>query len=243
MKIFYRVSSTNLSTVDTNYVRSNKQFPSINAIDVRQYGLSANFNRLDYRFNPRSGYAIDATISVGSKEIVKDNAISEVRFSPNGYNLYDSTVLKTTQYQYQLRADRFFPLGNKSTIKIGVQLAQIISPVIYFNELHREGGINSLKGFNEQSIFASNFNMLELEYRFLLGLHSHLRVFWNGAYYEDKSSGRTNSIFDTPWGFGIGGNIETGAGILTLIYALGKEKSNPFDIRTGKFHFGISSYF
>jgi hypothetical protein len=107
----------------------------------------------------------------------------------------------------------------------------------------REGGINSLKGFNEQSIFASNFNMIDIEYRYLIGDDSHIKLFWNGAYYEDKSFGRLNKITDYPWGFGIGGNFETGAGLLSIMYALGKEKNNRFDLRTGKIHFGISSYF
>jgi hypothetical protein len=242
-KVFYKVNSTNLNSVDTGSIRVSKQFPTINAIDVKQYGLTATFNALDYKFNPRKGYVINALASVGSKEIIKDNQIAEIKFGNEQYTLYDSNQLKTTQYQYTIKIDKFFPIKERSTLKIGAYLSQIIAPRVYFNELQREGGINSLKGFNEQSIFASNFNMLEIEYRYLLGVNSNMLVFWNGAYYEDKSYGRQTQIFDRPWGFGVGGNIETGAGILTLIYALGKEKSNAFDIRTGKFHFGLSSYF
>lgn len=242
-KMFYKVSTTNLNSVDTAAIRTSVQFPSINAIELVQYGLMGSFNQLDYRFNPRKGYWVEASASVGSKTILRDNLISEVRFGQEQFNLYDSGVLKTTQYQYRLKADRFFAAGSRGTFRIGVYMNQIIAPRIFFNELEREGGINSLKGFNEQSIFASNFNMLELEYRIILGLNSHFRIFWNGAYYEDKRFGRQDQVFDFPWGFGAGGNIETGAGILTLIYALGKEKSNAFDLRAGKFHFGISSYF
>jgi hypothetical protein len=84
--------------------------------------------------------------------------------------------------------------------------------------------------------------MLEVEYRYLLGPNSYIKAFWNGAYYEDRSAGKPFSS-DTPWGFGIGGNIETKAGILSILYALGKEKKNNFELRAGKIHFGISSYF
>lgn len=243
MKAFYSVSTTNLNALDTAFLRTTKSFPSINSVETKQYGIMFSFSKLDYRFNPRKGYFADGSVSVGSKEILRDNRIEEIRFGPENYNLYDSSVLKSTQYQYALRAEQFIPLGSRSACRIGVQINRIIAPQIYFNELFREGGINSLKGFNEQSIFASHFNMLELEYRLLLGVNSHFRVFWNGAYYEDRNVGRTEPLKDTPWGFGAGGNIETGAGILTVIYALGKERSNPFDLRTGKFHFGISSYF
>ena len=71
---------------------------------------------------------------------------------------------------------KFFPIGLKGTIKAGVSIEQIVAPVIYFNEVMREGGINSLKGFNEQSIYATNFNMLDLEYRYLLGPNSYIKA-------------------------------------------------------------------
>ena len=241
-KVFYKVNTTNLISVDTNKVRSKERFPDINSVQTAQYGLSANFNLLDYRFNPRKGWWIESTISAGTKQILTDNRIASVKFGTAGYNLYDSTVLKTNQYQIKLSVDKFFPIGLKGTIKAGVSIEQIVAPVIYFNEVMREGGINSLKGFNEQSIYATNFNMLDLEYRYLLGPNSYIKAFWNGAYYEDHTTGK-NATYDTPWGFGVGGNIETRAGILSILYALGKEKQNNFDLRAGKIHFGISSYF
>lgn len=243
IKAFYSVSSTNLNTVDTSAIRTSRQFPAINAVEIKQYGLMANFNLLDYRFNPRKGWYIDGYASAGTKQILRDNIISEVKFGPDGKSLYDSGSLKSTQYQVKMRVDKYFQTGNKTAVKVGMYTAHIIASRIYFNELLREGGINSLKGFNEQSIFASGFNMLEIEYHYLFGVNSYFRVFWNGAYYEDRSVGRSQYVYDTPWGFGAGANIETGAGILSIAYALGKEKSNKFDLRTGKIHFGLSSYF
>jgi hypothetical protein len=241
-KVFYKVNTTNLISVDTNVVRNTERLPAINSVQTAQYGLSANFNLLDYRFNPRKGWWIESTISAGTKQILTDNRIASVKFGTAKYNLYDSTVLKTNQYQIKLNVDKFFPIGLKGTIKAGISIEQIVAPVIYFNEVMREGGINSLKGFNEQSIYATNFNMLDIEYRYLLGPNSYIKAFWNGAYYEDHTTGK-NAAYDTPWGFGVGGNIETRAGILSILYALGKEKQNNFDLRAGKIHFGISSYF
>lgn len=242
-KFFYQVSGTNLGFVDTASIRSSKQFPAINSLQLKMYGLTAAYNLLDHRFNPREGWLIDAEATVGTKTILVDNMISEVRFGNTQYNLYDSNKLVTNQYQIRAKIDKYLPVGIKGTVKLGLMTAHIIAPRIYFNEMFREGGINSLKGFNEQSIFATGFNMLEVEYRYLIGENAHLKAFWNGAYYEDNSYGRTSKITDTPWGFGIGANLQTGAGILSIMYALGKEKGNAFDLRTGKVHFGLSSYF
>ncbi len=242
IKGFYSNSTTNLNFVDTNSIKINRQFPAINAIQIKQYGVEANFNLLDYVFNPQKGWFIDGFLSVGSKTILKDNTIGSLIFE-NGKTLYDSVSLRTSQFQYKIKLEKYFKTSLKTTLKIGLMSNQIIADKIYFNELFREGGINSLKGFDEQSIFASNFNMLELEYRFLFSKDSHFKLFWNGAYFEDKNTGRQQMVTGLPWGLGIGGNIETGSGVLTLMYALGKQQNNSFDFRTGKIHFGINSYF
>jgi hemolysin activation/secretion protein len=229
--------------VDTVAIRLNKRLPSINSISNNRYGLEGYYNQLDYIFNPQKGWILDGQLLVGSRTLLKDNIISQVKFE-NQKTLYDSINLRTTQLFYKIKYDHFFKLGNSSTFKLGIYLTQIVSDNLYFNELLREGGINSLKGFNEQSIFASNFNMLDIEYRYLISKDSYFKVFWNGAYYENKQVELgSNTISDIPWGFGVGGQIETGAGILSIVYALGKEKNNPFDLRTGKIHFGISNFF
>lgn len=243
IKAFYQTSITNLNSVDTFAIRVNKRLPSIHSISNNRYGLEGYYNQLDYIFNPQKGWILDGQLLVGSRTLLRDNIISQVKFE-NQKTLYDSIKLRTTQLFYKIKYDQFFKLGNSSTLKFGVYVTQIVSDNLYFNELLREGGINSLKGFNEQSIFASNFNMLDIEYRYLISRDSYFKVFWNGAYYENKQVELGNrTISDFPWGFGVGGQIETGAGILSIVYALGKEKNNPFDLRTGKIHFGISNFF
>ena len=245
LSFFYQVHSTNLNTIDTVQIRNTKEFPVTNAVLNKQYGVAFNFNFLDQIFNPRKGWLLEGSLSAGRKEILKETNIEKIKFNDGNqfYTLYDSNQLVFNQYRIKIQSDFYIPIFRKSTIKLGVKAEHIIAPTIYFNETIRTGGINSLKGFNEQSIFATNFNLLELEYRYILGQNSFLRAFWNGAYYEDRTITQKQLITDTPWGFGVGANIETKAGILNIIYALGKEKNNNFDFRTGKIHFGISSYF
>lgn len=245
LSFFYQVHSTNLNATDTINIRNTRQFPVTNAVLNKQYGIAFNFNFLDQLFNPRKGWQVDGSISAGRKEILKENNIEKIKFfdGKQYYTLYDSNQLVFNQYRIKFQGDFFIPIFQKSTIKIGMKAEHIIAPTIYFNETIRTGGINSLKGFNEQSIFATNFNLLEFEYRYILGQNSFLRAFWNGAYYEDRTITQKKLKSDTPWGFGVGANIETKAGILNIIYALGKEQNNKFDFRTGKIHFGISSYF
>jgi hypothetical protein len=86
------------------------------------------------------------------------------------------------------------------------------------------------RGFNEESILASTFSIVNLEYRYLLEENSFLFAFFNGAYYENKAVNR--NIVDRPFGFGTGMSFETKAGIFSISYALGKQFDNPIEFRS-----------
>ncbi|MBC7425492.1 MAG: hypothetical protein H7321_03060 [Bacteroidia bacterium] len=246
VKVYYNVNSTSLITVDTLSLRFNKALPSTNSTISKNYGISGTLNTLDYIFNPRKGYQVTLDVSAGNRRVRRDPRINDIEFtdgSGHAFNLYDSSELKTAQYRLKYNAEKFFPVGKTSAFRIASAGEHLESKQIYFNEVLRFGGFSTLRGFNEQSIFATSYSLLIVEYRYLFAQNSFIQVFWNGAYYEDRNIQRASIIHDTPWGFGVGANLDTGAGILSIAYALGKEKSNNFDLRTGKIHFGLSSYF
>lgn len=246
LKFFVENQGTTLITVDTNLIKATRRLPINQSMTIQSYGLENTLNNLDYIFNPMKGYRINAGISVGTKNIRRDSRIATINLESAGtsYSIYDSTQMKMLQYRYQFNIEKFNKIGQTSTIKTALQGEGIFAPNIYFNELIRFGGVYSLRGFNEQSIFASNYTMLTIEYRYLLSQNSNLFAFWNGAYYEDKSVVREVPISDFPFGFGAGANLETGSGfLLTIAYALGRENNNPIRYQAGKFHFGLTGLF
>ncbi len=107
--------------------------------------------------------------------------------------------------------------------------------------MFRIGGLRSLRGFDEESIFASTYVIPTVEYRFLFSQNSNLLLFAEGAWYENTSNGLY--VSDMPVSVGAGINFETKAGILTLNYALGNQFNNGFDLRSGKIHFGLTALF
>lgn len=112
---------------------------------------------------------------------------------------------------------------------------------IYKNELFRIGGLRTLRGFDEESIYASSYVIPTLEYRFLFEKNSNIFLFAEGAWYENHS---VNSRYDDiPISVGAGINFETKAGIFNLSYALGKQQGNSFDLRIGKIHAGLTALF
>ncbi|HRH65190.1 MAG TPA: BamA/TamA family outer membrane protein [Bacteroidia bacterium] len=202
-------------------------------ITTLAYGLTFHFERLDYRLNPRKGILLEATGSTGTRTIRKNSAIKPV--------LYDSLPLQTTNYSAEVSLDYYFSLGGRHVLNTGTISAYLYNPEIFTNELFRIGGLKSLRGFDEESVYASAFSIGKLEYRYLLEQNSFLFAFFNAAWYENKN--RTGYITDTPFGFGAGIDFETKIGIMSVSYALGKQFDNPVYFRTGKIHFGIVNYF
>ena len=112
---------------------------------------------------------------------------------------------------------------------------------LYKNEFYRLGGMNSLQGFDELSLYANNYGFGLIEIRYKLNKMSYINGFFNGGWYEQNLVSEYFS--DTPYGFGIGFAFETKAGIFNMSYALGSQQGNPLSFKTGKVHFGITVQF
>lgn len=197
------------------------------------YGFGYRMQRLDYRLNPRKGLDLYAEASAGLKKILFDSDIEGDRY----------TGLKENSFQLNatLDASYYIPIPNRSTIKFGVKGGYMQNANLFESEMFRIGGLKSLRGFDEESIYANLFAVGTIEYRFLLNLDSYIFIFADGAYYENRAINRR--ITDRPIGFGLGISFSTKIGIFSLTYALGKQFDNPIDARAGKIHFGVISFF
>lgn len=231
IKGFYKLRNTNL--ISTSGLANITVLPEYADVTTKSYGLGFFIEKLDYRFNPRKGISINVLGSVGSREIKKNPKINDLAYS--------TITLKTSQYQTEGAVAGYINVFKNHVIKISSQFGSVFGNTIYKNELFRIGGLRTLRGFDEESIYASTYVIPTIEYRFLFEKNSNLFVFGEGAWYENNNvTGYTN---DTPISVGAGINFETKAGIFNLSYAIGKQFSNSFDIRIGKIHAGLTALF
>lgn len=232
LKVAYKQRNTNLiSTTNLAYINT---LPEYADMVTKSYGLGLNFDNLDYRFNPHKGIALVINGQTGTRTIKQNPNINDA--------VYKDLQLKTTQYQFESTIAGYINLSGHHVLKIANQAAAVVgNSVIFRNELFRIGGLRTLRGFDEESIYASTLVIQTVEYRYLFAQNSHLLLFADGAWYENVSN--SNYINDMPLSFGGGFSFETKAGILSLSYALGKQFSNSFDLRSGKIHFGLSALF
>lgn len=229
IRFLYKVEESNL--LSTKKYANALQLPDILDVKKFSYGINLQFEELDYRINPRRGYSFQSTTLFGIRSINKNSGIAD--------SLYEGLKLKSNQIQLMIGLKKYFNLFEKNVLLASISSKWIKSDRLFNNELLRFGGINDLRGFDEESIFASYFWQTTLEYRYLLDRNSFLRVFYDQAYFY-------NAVLlaeDYPYGLGVGVQLQTGAGMLQLSYALGSQKNSGLNFQTGKIHFGIINYF
>lgn len=221
------------SLIATQAYQGANVLPGILDAGTNFYGLGLLVEKLDYRFNPSKGYTFNGNVSVGDRTI-KKNAV----FNPS---LYDALPLRNHAYRMQWRFDGYIPIGKQLVVALANETGFFHGKYLLNNELFRIGGQKSLRGFNELSIFANHYSLANAELRYLLAQNSFLFAFYNQAWVQQQTAGINLTGF--PLGFGTGINVETAVGILSISYALGKQKNNPLNLRQGKIHFGIVALF
>lgn len=245
-RIFYRNLTTNLLTVDTNYIKQSHSLPQY--LDVNTSNLGVEYQRIttDYRFNPSRGTEITVMLSGGLRNIRKNQNITDIGKGGTGDNfdyasLYDTLKLKTYILNSKLNAAQFFRMGKQSTFKTGVQAGWIQTENAFKNEIFQIGGYRILRGFDEQSIYATFYTVGTLEYRYRIGLNSFLFGFTDLGWANNNSY--TEKMKHGYLGFGMGMTFETRAGLFNLTYAVGKRDDLPLNFRQSKIHFGFVSLF
>ena len=139
-------------------------------------------------------------------------------------------------------AAHFFPVGKKSTVKTAVGIGIFGSQNVFRNELFRIGGYKLLRGFDEESIYASSYSVVTFEYRYLVGINSYLFGFTDIGFTKTKFQ---STDFNNQYtGVGLGLAFETKFGLLNVSYAVGKRNDLKLNIReASKIHFGYINYF
>ena len=243
--VFLQSFTTNLLTVDTLSVKNSRRLPQ--EADLRSINLGINLEwfNTDYRFNPRSGNDISFNAAAGTKRIRKNNVIVKLHdtFDPdyNFNSLYDTVKLKSYQFRIKFSGAHYFRLTRSSTLKTALSAGWFQSPNTFRNELFQIGGYKLLRGFDEESIFASQYGVGTFEYRYLLGQNSFLFTFADLGWARNAALPKT--ISNTFIGAGMGMAFETKAGIFNISYASGKRDDTKFNLRQSKIHIGYVNYF
>ncbi len=146
---------------------------------------------------------------------------------------------KEEQYTIEVDANYLWKLNLRNRIFVRANAAFLNSDNYFENEKYRLGGINSIRGFNENSLEATFFSYLNTEYRFLLSNSTYINSIFDVAFLQDDLIGTKDNLF----GFGIGLGIRSKAGLFKLNYALGKTSESSVRFSDAKVQISFTSIF
>lgn len=203
----------------TNTLGTNTVMANINSAQSNWFTVGAGYKNFTGDIIPRTGWIGNFTIGQG-------------RRSAEGVN--------QSVYKLLLNIERFESLYSNHHLYLQGKIKLLNGSNFYENEMYREGGIKSFRGFNEQTIITSQFMKFTLAYRYFFEKNSFFEIFNDVGGANDQV---VTDQFNFLWGTGAGIGFQTKGGIFTLAYALGKTNDNDFDFRTGKVHIGYINQF
>jgi hypothetical protein len=151
----------------------------------------------------------------------------------------DSKFQHNSQFFGSVNLKHNFYLNNKNIINIKSQNFYLQSDEYIINELYRFGGINSIRGFNENMLQGTMFSSILTEYRYVLSPSIYVHSIMDFAYFQDKTSNLKGNLLGLGFGFG----ILTKNGLLNLVYANGSTKDQAIKLSNSIVHISLKANF
>ncbi|MDT0295527.1 hypothetical protein ACFQ3R_02265 [Mesonia ostreae] len=223
--------------------------------------------KTNYQLNPKIEFSI-GYLQEDSNKLQNDNIISSnedfisnrfllgaefyVQRNPNSFfrrNSFFTTEIgigsrktdtkKEQQQIYCIRGAYQFIFHPRNAINLRNTSGFINSDSYLTNELLRIGGINSIRGFEENSINANLFSAFQLEYQYLLSSSIYAHTITDYAVIESPEIKNHKNLVS--FGFGMG--LKTKVGNLKLMFANGKTDDQKFDFSNTKVHIQLIARF
>lgn len=143
-------------------------------------------------------------------------------------NLLDSSVMNK-QFYIDLLATHTFYLNEKNSINIRSQNYFLQSTNYIPNELFRFGGVNSIRGFAENSLQANLMTALLTEYRYIASPSLYFHTIIDYSVLQDPSIQTEANVKTNLLGIGLGLGIKTKSGSLKISIAAGSENDQKLE--------------
>lgn len=151
-----------------------------------------------------------------------------------GERINNST--KNNQEKIKLSAEYLFELNQKQSILLKNKSELLMGKNLFQNELYRIGGVNTIRGFDEQSIFTSKYSITNIEYQYYTNKETFLYSITDMAVIQDEIFNKTSLLF----GVGLGYSIASTNSVLNISYAIGKNEGTSFNVKNSRIHVKIT---
>ena len=156
-----------------------------------------------------------------------------------GLGKRDSKLISDNQFFGSLFLKHNFYLNEKNIVNFKSQNFYLQSNNYIVNELQRFGGINSIRGFNENSLQANLFGSILTEYRYVLTPNLYAHTIIDYGYLKDTTSNGNENLLGLGFGFG----LLTKNGLFNIVYANGSTKEQAIKLSNSVVHISFKAVF
>lgn len=187
-------------------------------------GLQWEKRAIDDPITPRKGYRIRAIGSTGNRE-----------FRPDTVGNLNNVLVS------ELELDAFIlqPIYKQWICYVRGHGYWLNSAGLLRSETRRFGGLHSLRGVDEESLYATWFGYLNTEIRFIFDRGSWFHFFADAGRYGRELGNETQSEWQI--GTGLGLTFLTPAGSFSVVYALGITPGTQTGFGQSKIHLGYQA--
>ncbi|MCK8480037.1 outer membrane protein assembly factor [Psychroserpens algicola] len=222
-KINYQINSKHVVSAGINTVTSTDLL-DLSTATITDY--KSNQYLINYTFTKRQNYDF----------LFPLNFVFDIS-TGFGNRSYENTDER--QANFSLNTFKIFNLNDKNSIYTRVSSQYLASDSYLENELPRFGGINSIRGFEENSLVANLYGVLNTEYRYKLNNTIYIHSVIDAAYFENQIANQKEKLF----GFGFGFGLLTKAGLFRFNYTSGKTENQKFRLSDSKIHLSLTTRF
>ena len=195
----------------------------------KQYMIGIRDVLYDQEMGMKSPFRYHVRLVLGDKHISKNPSIDQ--------EAYDTLHRQTSLVRITAGAKYLIELKKRTALHHQWEGQILINDQILTNELARIGGLKTLRGFNENFFYASNYALSRLELRQYFEEYSHFMLFYDQLLMEN------HGVVSYPRGFGAGLSLDTSNGLFTFALAMGMSRQIPADPANIKIHIGYTSKF
>ena len=146
---------------------------------------------------------------------------------------------ETNLNKYKLELIKKFNFSSRFKLLSSIVKEKINSKNLVNNELIRFGGSNSIRGFDDNSIFADEYTLLATNLKFFLNDTIYIYGIFDLANYTNSILNLDQDIYSG----GIGFSTLTENGVISINYSKGNNWGNSFNLKNAKINVIFTTFF
>ena len=250
----YILNSKFSTTLEFYLYRQDSSFINTNFELKTDYSINQKSHASILYSSEKSNYLLDISNNdlasysnyfIGLGYELKKSSTSNLYKYKNGLNLNltigkrKTDIESINQLKFHFSAFANVQINNRGYLNIKNESGLLTSKNYLLNELFRIGGANSIRGYNEQSIFTNGYSYSNIEFRYSLDTSSYLYSITDLGGYKENTTNKIKKLL----GIGAGYQFRINNNLVNLGYVISTNSSTNAELNSSRLVVRWTSFF